>query len=200
MLIFAPNPRLKLDNNDKVGEHASGMNILLIGPRGCGKTTIGNLLAARWSRPFVDLDDLTLSRFSESSISAAWQAHGETAWRSAELAALHTALSNDHQIIALGGGTPMIDQARRLIENLRQTRSALAIYLRCSADILSARLRSTPGDRPSLTGSHFIDEVPAVLKAREPTYLEIADIVYDVGLESAEDVAEGVAETVPGNS
>ena len=93
----------------------------------------------------------------------------------------------------------MIDQARRLIENLRQTRSALAIYLRCSADILSARLRSTPGDRPSLTGSHFIDEVPAVLKAREPTYLEIADIVYDVGLESAEDVAEGIAETVPGN-
>ena len=50
-----------------------------------------------------------------------------------------------------------------------------------------------------MTGANVIDEVPAVLKAREPTYLEIADIVYDVGLDSAEDAAEGIAETIPGN-
>ena len=173
------------------------MNLLLIGPRGCGKTTVGRLLAQQSGRVFVDLDDLALASFELTPISDVWKTRGEPAWRAAETAALTSALAQDHQIIALGGGTPMIEAARRLIDLARKSNLARVVYLCCPVDVLMNRLRAMPGDRPSLTGGNFIEEVPTVLAAREPTYLDIADLVYDVGNEPAADVVEGIAECLP---
>jgi shikimate kinase len=189
---------LKLDNRDKVGEHSRRMNLLLIGPRGSGKTTVGRLLAARRQRPFIDLDDVALASFSNKTIGEVWKAHGEHAWRNAEVAALTDVLSRDGQVIALGGGVPMIDKAKAMLAFQARPREIFVVYLRCTPQILAARLRSAPGDRPSLTGANFIEEIPAVLAAREPTYLDMADVAYDVGTdESAAEVAEGVAECLP---
>ena len=55
------------------------MIILLIGLRGCGKTTIGRELARRTERPFIDLDDIVLATFTETSVSDVWSARGEAA-------------------------------------------------------------------------------------------------------------------------
>ncbi len=48
------------------------MNTLLIGPRGCGKSTVGRALSKRLGRPFVELDDRVLARFPELR---AWWLH-----------------------------------------------------------------------------------------------------------------------------
>jgi shikimate kinase len=156
------------------------VNIFLIGLRGSGKTTVGRRLAARMNRPFIDLDEQVLATFDQRSVTEVWSVRGETAWRQAEAAVLGEVLRAASQVVALGGGTPMIDDARRQIEAHRQADAARVVYLRCDIDELARRLGQHAGDRPSLTGADPIDEIETVLQAREPTYRRLADIVYDV--------------------
>jgi shikimate kinase len=172
------------------------VNILLIGLRGCGKTTIGRELARRTRRPFIDLDDLVLATFSEPSVSDVWSAHGEAAWRRAEASVLDEVLRAADQVVALGGGTPMIDEARRCISSRQGAGAATVVYLRCDVDELAGRLSGEVGDRPSLTGADPVDEIQAVLEAREPTYRRLADVVYDVTGVSPEAAALGIEQLV----
>lgn len=172
------------------------MNILLIGPRGCGKTTIGRLVAERCARRFVDLDDLVLERLEESTVSEAWAAHGEGAWRAAEVGALQEVLLRDNQVIALGGGVPMIEAAGRRIEAGRRAGDARVVYLKCSVDELTRRLRAAPGDRPSLTGADVAEEVGAVLHRRQAAYEALADGICDASDPDPRIVADAVLRMV----
>ena len=152
-------------------------NILLMGPRASGKTTVGELLAQKLRRPFVDLDHLTLRAFPDcSSISQAWRAHGAAAWRSAEADALSRVLRSSSQVIALGGGTPTIPAAQAAIRVVRDEGRAFVVYLQVDVETLRARLRAARGDRPPLRGSDAVDEVAEILREREPTYLALADL------------------------
>ncbi|MDY7110460.1 MAG: shikimate kinase [Planctomycetota bacterium] len=180
------------------------MNVLLIGPRGCGKTTVGLLLAERCGRRFVDLDDRVQGRFAEPTITGIWDAHGESAWRAAELDALRETLAGDTRIIALGGGVPMIDAARDRIEAGRAAGQIRVAYLKCPLDVLTRRLRAVPGDRPSLTGTSVTEEIAAVLRRREPTYEALADVICDASDPDPRAVARdvmrmlGLAPAAPG--
>lgn len=153
------------------------MNILLIGPRGCGKSTLGSALAARVRRPFIDTDQRVLERFGESSVARVWAIHGEMAWRNAEVQCLREALLTDGQIISLGGGVPMISQARTLLESARRDGLAKVVYLKCRPNTLMERLRRDAGDRPPLTDLPMEQEVASTVATREPTYLALADAV-----------------------
>ena len=155
------------------------MNLLLIGPRGCGKTSIGRLAASICDRAFIDLDDRVVDLFAEPTVSSIWETHGEEAFRAAEVRALREVLAEDEQIIALGGGTPMIDAARELIQGEQAAGTVYVVYLSCPPDALIARLRAEPGDRPSLTGEDVAGEVAAVLTQREPTYRGLADKICE---------------------
>ena len=168
------------------------MNVLLIGLRGSGKSTIGRELAGRLSRPFVDLDERVLATFAEASVSEVWSAHGEAAWREREAAVLEAVLRDADQVVALGGGTPMIADARRRIESCRRAGEARVVYLQCDVKELARRLTRDVGDRPSLTGADPVDEIRTVLEAREPTYRELADFVCDVTDATPEVAAESI--------
>lgn len=168
------------------------MNVLLAGLRGCGKSTVGRLLAERLGRPFIDLDDLVLDRFDEPSVGAVWSTHGEGAWRRAEALVLAETLAPDGRIVALGGGTPMVDEARRLIETGRAEGRLKVVYLRCADDELARRLAAECGDRPSLTGAHPALEIEPVREAREPTLRRLADLECDVTAVPAARVAETI--------
>ena len=172
------------------------MNTLLIGPRGCGKTVIGRRLAAARGLGFVDLDDRVLARFLESSVREIWAAHGEPAWRAAEIELLREALGRDDQVLALGGGTPIIDHARRLIQIEQQAGRASVIYLKCNVRELARRLRHAPGDRPSLTGADPAEEIADVLAQREPEYESLADVIFEVGDRDEQAVTSGLIEVM----
>jgi shikimate kinase len=172
------------------------VNILLMGLRGCGKSTVGRLLAERTNRRFVDLDERTLATFDEPSVSAVWSAHGEAAWRRVEAQVLDETLRAANQVVALGGGTPMIEDARRRIEAHRRDGCAKVVYLRCDSDELGRRLEGQTEDRPSLTGADPLDEIEAVREAREPTYRQLADVEYDVTRASPQEAAESIGKAL----
>ncbi|MHC5005061.1 MAG: shikimate kinase, partial [Planctomycetota bacterium] len=115
-------------------------NVLLLGARGCGKTTVGTALAPLTGRRFVDLDALALAEFDVDSVHEVWQRCGEAGWRRAEVRVLDRVLAESGQIVALGGGTPMIDAARQMIAVARRKGEALTVYLRCEPGVLARRL------------------------------------------------------------
>lgn len=166
------------------------MNILLVGYRGSGKTSVGRRLAQQLWKTFADVDRETCRRFDDASIAEIWRTHGEPAWREAEAAVTADLIGRANQVIALGGGTVMIPAVRQAIEAADNCRT---IYLRCDPQELHRRVRGdaqTAATRPNLTGhGGGIEEIRAVLAEREPVYRELADDEFDV-------TRTGVEETV----
>ncbi len=158
------------------------MHIVIIGMRGCGKTSVGRELARRLDRPFHDLDELALDRFEEPSVRAVFDTHGEPAWRDAEAAALIELLDREDSpsVISLGGGAPMIDAVNERLSAAGATEGVAIVWLRCKPITLERRLRSRPGDRPGLTGDDVVGELRGLLDARTPRYRALAHVVVDV--------------------
>jgi len=157
------------------------MNIILLGYRGSGKTSIGKKLANELWKDFVDTDDKVRKRFNGVPIAEIWEQHGEPAFRQAEADTVAELLQKPDQVIALGGGTLTHDGARHTVQ---QADNATRIYLRCDPATLAQRIAAdatTQTERPSLTGNADpADEVKLVLEQRDPVYRETADIVFDV--------------------
>jgi len=156
-------------------------NILLMGLRASGKTTLGQILAARLGLAFVDLDDVTAARLGCVDVPEAWSRHGPEAFRHAEADALRDVLTHTGQIIALGGGTPTAPGAEAILRNAVAARTIHLIYLRATPGTLRARLMLTDtASRPSLTGGDVIDEVQRVFDARDPLYRSLASDVVQL--------------------
>ena len=157
------------------------MNIVLLGYRGSGKTSIGKQLANELWKDFVDLDDATRKRFGNQSIAEIWAEQGEQAFRQAEAEAAAQLLAKDDQVIALGGGTVITEAGRAAVA---AADNATRIYLSCASDVLASRIAgdtTTATERPSLTGdTDPAAEVQQVLALRDPIYRQVADLVFDV--------------------
>jgi len=173
------------------------MNILLTGPRGSGKSTIGPLLADQLRHSFVDLDTVVLNMFDEPTVREVFTARGENAWRQAEIRALDQRIEHLNQVIALGGGITTIPLARQRIEAERRDQRAKVFYLRCSVDELRRRLSAHTGDRPSLTGTDPVEEIEMVLRQRESSaYLPVADVVIECDRRSPSECVAAIIEAM----
>jgi shikimate kinase len=175
---------------------AGTLAIVLIGPRASGKTSLGQALARRLRRRFIDLDALVLEHLGAATVTEAWRRGGESAWRAAEAAVLEKALEHPEGVVALGGGTPMIPAGRRRLERLRREGRIRVVYLECPVAELTGRLRGEPGDRPSLTGADPAAEIEAVLADREATYRALADVVFAAWGQPQDALAARLAEAL----
>lgn len=159
----------------------SSANILLIGLRGSGKSTLSRLIGDALKRPVIDLDDRTPGFVGETNIAEAFRKHGEAAFRAAEVKALAEVLGTTGQVVALGGGTPMAPGAAELIRAEQKAGRALVVYLRADAATLRDRLaRADNAHRPSLTGKGVLEEIEDVLAVRDPVYAALADVTVFV--------------------
>lgn len=155
------------------------MSIVLIGYRGCGKSTVGRKLADRLWQTFVDTDDL-VARKAGKSIREIFEQHGEKAFRDLEAEVVKEVAKLDDHVIALGGGAVLRP------ENVKVLRDAghKLVYLRCEPQELVKRIESDPRtgeNRPALTPSGGgIEEVRKLVAEREPKYRSAMTAELDV--------------------
>ena len=174
------------------------MNILLIGLRCSGKSTIGALLAQRLGLEFVDLDNVTPMVLGAATVRDAWDRFGQDAFRNAETVALSKVLVKDGCVVALGGGTPTAPMAADLIRDERRQNRARVIYLAATPATLRDRLsRAENVHRPSITGTDPISEVEVVLEKRDPIFRSLADRVVDVDSAAPQAIADTIARELP---
>lgn len=157
------------------------MNVILIGYRGCGKTTLGKVLASQLWKTYADVDAVTCQRFNNPSIADIWEKFGEPAWREKEVQVTRELVAKPDMVIGLGGGTLMQPGAREAVE---QAADAVRIYLKCDPKVLFERIsndKQSAQTRPALTQfGGGLEEILAVLAQREPVYEAVADHVFDV--------------------
>jgi shikimate kinase len=171
------------------------MNVVLMGYRGSGKSTIGRHLAERLGLDFVDVDDEVCRRLAMPDIAAVWSQLGEAAFRDAESQTVRELIADDGRVIALGGGSVMRDESRAA---LAAAGHCLRVYLRCDPTELLHRVRSDEKftqhrpNRPELGGG--LEQIQAMLAVREPIYKALADLQYDVTTASIEQAVDALRE------
>jgi len=167
------------------------MNVFLCGYRGCGKSTVGRLLAKSLNLSFVDQDLEVCKIFNNNSIADIWKQHGESEWRQAESTVTRQLCQQDGQVVGLGGGALTHPDARAAVENSSNT---VRFYLRCDPQELLRRINQdtqTDQSRPDLTDlGGGLAEIEKVLAEREPTYRSVADHEIDVTLLNPSEAAD----------
>lgn len=147
-------------------------HLYLTGLSGCGKTTVGRLVAEALAMPFVDLD-AEIERASGKSIRDIFERDGEEAFRRLELNTLRRVANDAPTIIALGGGA--ITQ-RAVRDVLRRTGDT--IWLKAPTELLAARVNGDDS-RPLLDGRSAHEALADLEERRRDLYELVADAVVD---------------------
>ncbi len=166
-----------------------GRHILLIGMMGAGKTTIGDLVAAKLGVPYID-NDLQVEHVTGRTVAEIWRDEGEHAFRRHESAALRAAIqSPTPSVIAVAGGAVLDPQNRKHIES-----AGKVVWLRAEVETLARHLRNDDDDhRPLLDGPIGLEDVLTRLQEeRRPVYAELADAVVDIDDLTLDEVKERV--------
>jgi len=147
----------------------SDKNIYLIGPRACGKTSVGRLLAEQLGKEFVDIDHV-LVRDVGMDIAEYVERFGWDAFRDREVETLLKVARTGGLVVGCGGGIVLRE------ENHTPLREGLVLYLKAAPEELARRLTADPNakQRPSLTGQSIVDEVSEVLRQRSHLYEDLS--------------------------
>lgn len=163
------------------------MNLVLIGYRGTGKTTIARALAERLAMRAISLDEEIVARAGRS-IPEIVEAQGWEGFRDLESEVVRDAAARDGCVLDTGGGVILRPGN---VERLR--RNGVLFWLRAEVADIVARIGGDD-QRPSLTGAKsFTEEVGEVLAARRPLYEAAADEVIDTSALSIDEAVERIA-------
>jgi shikimate kinase len=145
------------------------MNIVLIGYRGTGKSTVGRLLAGRLGREFVSTDEEIVKR-ARRTIPEIVAQQGWDHFRDLESDICRELGSRDQLIIDTGGGAILRAQNVEVLK-----KNGTLIWLTASVETITKRIGGD-NQRPSLTGTKsFVDEIQDVLRERTPKYQAAAE-------------------------
>lgn len=160
-------------------------NIILVGPMGVGKTTIGSHLARKLKYDFVD-SDTEIEKRTGASISLIFDIEGEEGFRKREAQMISELTERRHIVLSTGGGS-VLDETSR--QNIRSR--GFVVYLKASVDILYERLKKSR-NRPLMETEDKLKVIEDLLAEREPLYLAVADITIATDGRSAQDVAREI--------
>ncbi len=159
-------------------------HIVLVGPMGAGKSSIGRLLAARLQSVFVDLD-AWIEAEAGATITAIFASEGETGFRTHECRALRDVLTKSVvSVIATGGGAVLDEGNRRAMRD-----AGTVVYLQVAP---ATQLQRLQGDdsRPLLSTDNPAQRLAELQATREPLYREVSNLCFDTTHHSPESAAE----------
>lgn len=165
------------------------MNIILIGYRGTGKTSVGKALAGKLGRTFYDADAYVEEK-AGSSISDMVAREGWPFFRAKEKAAIAELSSSDGCVIAAGGGAVLDPENVAVMKQ-----SGTVVLLEADTKTIFERMRGdekTEQQRPSLTGKGPYEEIEEVLAYRRPFYEKAMDFSIDTTSKSIHEVMEEI--------
>lgn len=162
------------------------MNIVLIGYRGTGKSTVGKLLTERLSRALVSTDAEIVKR-ANRSITDIVQQSGWNYFRDLESDVCRDLAARDGIIIDTGGGIILRSENVAVLK-----KHGVVFWLIAGVHEIAARIGGDD-QRPSLTaGKSFIEEIEEVLREREPKYRRAAHHLIETDHRSPAEVADSI--------
>jgi shikimate kinase len=167
------------------------MNVVLIGYRGTGKSTIGKVVGARLGRQVVSTDAEIVTRAGRS-VPDIVARHGWEYFRDLETDVCREVAAKDGLVIDTGGGAVLRPEN---VEALRKT--GCLFWLRASVETIAARIGGDT-QRPSLTGTKsFIEEIQEVLEERAPKYAAAADHVIETDCRGVNEIVDDILRSLP---
>lgn len=157
--------------------------VVLVGPPGAGKTTVGELLARRHGVTFRDTDR-DIEQHAGASISDIFVTEGEAHFRALEQEAVAAALAEHDGVLALGGGAVLAEQTRALLAGHRVV--FLDVGLAAAAERVGLN-RSRP-----LLAVNPRAELTRMLAERRPLYEQVATVAVTTDDRTPEDVADEI--------
>ncbi|MFB7937382.1 shikimate kinase [Streptomyces sp. NPDC004779] len=164
-----------------------GPLVVLVGPMGSGKSTVGALLAERLGAPYRDTDtDIVAAEGRE--ISDIFVEDGEERFRALEKAAVARAVADHRGVLALGGGAILDADTRALLAGQP------VAYL--SMDVEEAVRRVGLGAARPLLAVNPRRQWRELMDARRTLYEEVASVVVATDARTPEEVAEAVLDAL----
>lgn len=161
--------------------------VVLVGPMGVGKTTVGKKLAKRLEVSFVDSDALITK--SHGDIRTIFAELGETVFREIESDTI-VPLLNKPAVISTGGGAVLHERTREALT------LATVVYLSTDGKHIASRLRG--GNRPLIQNG--ITDWRKIYNSRKSLYEQVADITIDTSNSSLTQTIDAIFEGLKGRN
>ena len=160
---------------------AGGPALVLIGPMGAGKTSIGRRVARALQRRFFD-SDIAVVR-AHGPIEKIFAEHGEAHFRALEREAVREGLASGG-VVSVGGGAVLDPATRAELADHR------VVLLTVEPRVVAARVRDSA--RPLLKEGDALARWTEIMAARRPLYDEVADITFDTSHGPLSDVVAAI--------
>ncbi|MDW4572521.1 shikimate kinase [Microbacterium sp. M3] len=161
--------------------------VVLIGPMGAGKTSIGKKAARALGIRFFDTDAAVVR--DHGPIEQLFSEHGEAHFRALEREAVVEGLATGG-IVSLGGGAVLHPETRVDLAARR------VVLLTVSPRVVAGRVRDS--NRPLLQADDAIERWTAIFEERRPVYEELADVTFDTSSGPVQDVVDALVSWVRG--
>ncbi|WP_036508746.1 shikimate kinase [Nocardioides sp. URHA0020] len=161
--------------------------IVLIGPMGSGKTTVGGLVADLLGTSVRDTDH-DVEATTGRQISEIFVDDGEAAFRALERAAVAEALATHDGVLALGGGAVLDPDTRRLLAG----HDVVFLRVGLSDAVKRVGLGTT---RPLLLGN-VRARIKALLDERTPIYESVATLSVETDGREPQEIADEIVATL----
>ena len=162
----------------------SGPPVVLVGPMGVGKSTVGRLLAERLGMAYRDTDDDIVAAEGRS-VAEFFRDFGEAAFRAVERRAVHRALAEHDGVLALGGGSILDADTRALLAGRNVVHLTMGVEE-------AVRRPGLTADRP-LLAVDLHTRWRELTESRRHLYEEVATAVVATDGRTPEEVAEAIA-------
>lgn len=152
-------------------------NVILIGPTGSGKTTVGAKAAAILGLQFIDIDALLTNKW-QISIPSLFKSHGELFFRQEEAKIIQESMQYKNALIVCGAGSILQHATRQLLKSQK-----MVVYLQVDIGQQLKRLKAS--DRPLLQDASLLTTLISMAQLRNQLYSSTANLCINANKEPA---------------